>query len=194
MSLADQEHWNERFRQTDKTPVPARVLTDNQHLLSVTGKALDLACGLGGNALWLAEKGLCVEAWDCSTVALGRLAQRAAEKKLPVTTRQVDLDEDVLPETAFDLIVVSGFLSRPLCSAIAKALRPGGLLAYQTFTQAKPLANLHGPRNANYLLAPGELLRLFHGLSPCVYREENGYGDLQQGLRNQAYLLACRTE
>jgi len=194
MSLTDQECWDRRYSGTNMPPHPARVLTDNHYLLPTRGQAVDLACGLGGNALWLAERGLSVEAWDCSPVALEKLEQIATEKNLSITTRVVNLDDTPLPQAAFDLIVVSGFLSRSLCPAIANALRPGGLLAYQTFTQAKPATDLGGPNNPRFLLAPGELLKLFSNLTPCVYREECGYGDLQEGLRNQAYLLACREE
>jgi len=135
---------------------------------------------------------LAVEAWDCSSVALEKLETAATEQGLNITTRHADLEETTLPRAVFDLIVVSGFLSRALCPAIVAALRPGGLLAYQTYTQLKSVEGLHGPSNPDYLLAPGELLQLFSDLSPCVYREEQGYGDLELGLRNQAYLLACR--
>ena len=192
MSAADQEHWDRRFSKAEATPRVVSVLTDNTHLLPTEGVALDLACGLGGNALWLAKRGLSVEAWDCSSVALERLDVTAMEQGLNITTRCVDLEETPLPNAAFDLIVVSGFLSRSLCSAIVKALCPGGLLAYQTYTQFKPAEGLHSPGNRDYLLAPGELLQLFSDLNPCIYREEQGHGDLEQGLRNQAYLLACR--
>jgi len=191
MSAADQEHWDHRFSQITAVPRVVNVLTDNEHLLPKQGAALDLACGLGGNALWLAERGVSVEAWDCSSLALAKLRNAAKDKGLDITTRHTDLEETPLPRAAFDLIVVSGFLSRSLCPTIVEALRPGGLLAYQTYTQFKPAEGLHSPRNKDYLLAPGELLNLFDGLKPCVYREEGGYGDLQQGLRNQAYLLAC---
>jgi len=194
MSVVDQEHWDRRFSQVEAVPRVVSVLTDNEYLLPAQGVALDLACGLGGNALWLAERGLSVEAWDCSTVALEKLNLAAEQQGLSITTRHADLEETALPCASFDLIVVSGFLSRSLCPAIAGALRPGGLLAYQTYTQFKPAEGLHGPRNPDYLLAPGELLQLFSGLSPCVYREEQGYGDLNRGLRNQAYLLACRED
>jgi len=192
MSTADQEHWDKRFSQVTAVPRVVGVLTDNEHLLPVQGVALDLACGLGGNALWLAERGLSVEAWDCSEVALAKLNLAVVKEGLSITTRHVDLENTALPQASFDLIVVSGFLSRSLCPAIAEALRPGGLLAYQTYTQFKPAEGLHSPRNRDYLLAPGELLQLFSDLKPCVYREEQGYGDLKQGLRNQAYLLACQ--
>lgn len=190
MSRNDTEHWNRRYENPTSIPSPAAVLTDNQHLLPTSGSALDLACGLGGNALWLAARGLTVNAWDCSSVALDKLQQNASMQSLDITTRVIDLNEEALPLEAFDLIVISGFLSRALCPSISAALRPGGLLAYQTFTQAKATAHLGGPSNPDYLLAEGELLSLFSGLTPCVYREEMDLGDLQQGLRNQAYLLA----
>jgi len=190
MSFADQAHWDQRYTTINTAPHPARVLIDNQHLLPDSGQVLDLACGLGGNALWLAERGLSVDAWDCSSVALDKLQRSVSQRGLNIATRVVDFDEEPLPEAAFDLIVVSGFLSRKFCPDICRALRQGGLLAYQTYTQEKVDTAPSGPRNPNYLLAPGELLKLFPTLAPCVYREERDLGDLQQGLRNYAYLLA----
>jgi len=192
MSFADQAHWDQRYTIINTSPHPARVLTDNQHLLPNRGQALDLACGLGGNALWLAERGLSVEAWDCSAVALDKLQKSATQRNLNITTRTVDLDEELLPQAAFDLIVVSGFLSRTLCPSISAALKPGGLLAYQTYTRERVDTFPAGPKNPDYLLAPGELLKLFPTLAPCVYREEGDLGDQQQGLRNYAYLLASQ--
>lgn len=192
MSFADQTHWDQRYTTISTTPLPARVLTDNQHLLPDRGQALDLACGLGGNALWLAQRGLTVDAWDCSQVALDKLQQSATQRNLSLTTRMVDLDDALLPLATFDLIVVSGFLSRTLCPSISAALRPGGLLAYQTYTRERVDAFPAGPKNPDYLLLTGELLTLFSSLAPCVYREEHDHGDLQQGLRNYAYLLASQ--
>jgi len=90
----------------------------------------------------------------------------------------------------FDVIVVSRFLDRSLAPQLAVALRPGGLLFYQTFTRTR--VDDSGPVSPDYRLADGELLRVFAGLRLRVYREEGVIGDITCGLRNQAMLVAQR--
>ena len=75
VDVAAQHKWNARYQQVPHTQMPqaARVLSEYQHLLPTTGRALDLACGLGGNALLLAARGLETWAWDIANVALARM-------------------------------------------------------------------------------------------------------------------------
>lgn len=198
MSDDDRQRWNQRYANTapsatQQPPAAAAVLHDNQHLLPVQGRALDLACGRGGNALLLARQGLKTEAWDIADKALQPLQQYADQRGLPLTTHCVDLDLTPLPTAHYDVICVSGFLQRALCPTISAALKPGGVLFYQTFTRLKATAD-SGPSNPAFVLAPAELLRLFHDLEIRVYREEAALGDLQHGLRNQAYLVAQRPQ
>ncbi len=187
---SQQQKWDQRYAGSNTPPSAAAVLTDNSHLLPPRGLALDLACGLGGNALWLAEREIRCEAWDLSPVAIAKLQAEANARNLPITARVEDLTRTPLPEARYDLICVSHFLDRALCPAIAKALRPGGLLFYQTFTREK--VSEGGPSNPDFLLERGELLQLFSGLLPVAYREEGRRGDLACGLRNAAYLVAER--
>ena len=63
---AEQDKWDRRYSDPANEARAAQVLSDNLHLLPTQGTALDLACGLGGNALLLARQGLTVEAWDLS--------------------------------------------------------------------------------------------------------------------------------
>ena len=93
------------------------------------------------------------------------------------------------PESGgFDVILVSYFLERKLASALIDALRPGGLLFYQTFTRAT-VADC-GPSNPEFRLADNELLELFRPLRVRVYREEGRAGDLNCGWRDLAMLVA----
>ena len=71
--MTDQARWDQRYADALAPNPPARVLTDNLHLLPAEGDALELACGLGGNALALAGAGLRTQAWDLSPVALAKL-------------------------------------------------------------------------------------------------------------------------
>ena len=84
-------------------------------------------------------------------------------------------------------MVVSRFLERSLAGNLVRALKPGGLLFYQTFIREK--ADAAGPHNPAYLLRPNELLELFKDLRLLVYREEALIGDLDRGFRNEAMLV-----
>lgn len=169
---------------------PAQVLTDNLHLLPAGGLGLDLAAGLGANALVLARQGIASEAWDVSGVATRIVNAYAGDNGLPVTARRRDVIASPPAPGGFDVIVVNAFLHRELCPAIVDALRPGGLLFYQTFCRTRVTPG--GPSNPDYLLADGELLRLFAALTPVVYREEGRIGDPFRGFRDRAMLIAQR--
>jgi tellurite methyltransferase len=184
-----QAKWDARHGDPDKQPDQAEVLAWNRHLLPVTGRALELACGLGGNALLLAEQGLDVTAWDLSPVAIARLREMADGRGLYNLSAEVrDIEQDPPPPERFDVIVVSYYLERALAPRIVEALRPGGLLFYQTFTRIA--VGSEGPTNPDFRLGDNELLQLFSGLKLRIYREENRLGDLAQGTRDVAMLVA----
>ena len=164
------QKWNQRFSTSRSPNDAARVLTENTHLLPHGGRALDLACGLGGNALLLAEWGLAVDALDVSEVALEKLQGFAAASNVTVNTVCQDLETTALPERQYDVIVCSRYLYRPLCKRLPDYLNPCGLLFYQTFTV--DTAPGEGPRNPGYLLENNELLSLLSALLPVYYREE----------------------
>lgn len=182
-----QAKWDGIYADNRGPVAAAEVLSANRHLLPTRGKALDLACGSGGNALLLAEHGLQVDAWDISPVALERLQEQAALKKLAIAIRACHIDAGSLANEQFDVIVVSRFLDRSLSNAIMAALKPEGLLFYQTFTRNK--LDKEGPGNPDYLLECNELLRLFSPLRLVYYRENARIGDLRLGNRNEAYYI-----
>ncbi|MCG2633305.1 MAG: class I SAM-dependent methyltransferase [Gammaproteobacteria bacterium] len=166
----------------------AEVLSWNAHLLPTTGRALDFACGRGGNALFLAKRGLDVEAWDLNPEALALLDEASARLGLAVVTQRRDVEQNPPAADSFAVICVSHFLYRPICAALVAALKPGGLLFYQTFTDAR-LPESGGPRRSEYRLQPNELLKLFSPLQLISYREEGLVGDLAKGWRNKALLV-----
>lgn len=165
MNNPDQEKWDNRYQQSDAEPNAASALKENLHLLPKNGRALDLACGLGGNAILLSLNGLAVEAWDISPVAIEKLNAIHPEIK----TEAIDITPDSLPENSFDVIVVSYYLDRELAPAIINALKPNGLLFYETFNQNQ-LGR--GPSNPDYRLKNKELLKLYKALKIIYYREE----------------------
>ncbi len=192
MSELRRAKWNERHAAATEIGDPAEVLVHNSHLVPCAGRALDLACGRGGNALWLAERGLEVHAWDFSPVAIRRLAAAAVERGLTVSAQVRDVVALPPPSATFDLVVVSYFLERALMPALAAALRRGGRLFYQTFTREG--AQDTGPGNPSYRLAPNELLTAFPGLRMRYYREDGAAAACRtsdvSALPGQALLVA----
>jgi SAM-dependent methyltransferase len=144
---------------------------DHRHLLPRTGDALDVACGRGRHAIWLAEQGLRVTGVDRDVDAVASVTHEAAQRRLPLQARVVDLEGGPpFPHPdAFDVIVVVHYLHRPLFPALVAALRPGGVLVYETFTRAQ--AARGKPTNPAFLLEPGELIELVRPLEVLADRE-----------------------
>jgi len=187
--------WDKRYSDSNPYPPPAAVLSENLHLLPRRGRALDLACGLGANALRLAEHGLDVVAWDLSSVAVERLEREAAARGLRIETRVRDVCAFPPEPGGFDVVIVSHFLERDLAPTLMGALRPGGLIFYQTFS--REAVTDCGPSNPDFRLAGNELLDLFRPLLVRFYREEGWAGDPTLGTRDVAQLVAqkplCRS-
>jgi tellurite methyltransferase len=183
-----QEKWDAIYNNKQYSPTASFVLTQNQHLLPKQGIALDLACGQGANAVLLAKAGLDVSAWDISSVAIQQLQYFSDQNNLAINCQTRDVATSPPEPNSLDVLVVSFFLERGLCKSLLAALRPGGLLFYQTYCQQKVAKQ--GPENTDFLLADNELLSLFSTMKLRVYREESLLGDHEQGWRNQALLVA----
>ncbi len=187
-SKAIRKKWDNKHAEAEGVGEVARVLSENRHLLPQRGDALDLACGRGANALELARCGLNVRAWDVSTVALERLNDAADRCNFHIDTEVRDLRVMPPPAISFDVIVVSHFLDRSLAGAIQNAIRPGGLLYYQTFNATSTT----GPITKSFHLRENELLTLFPGLKLRVYREECSLGDEALRWRGLSMMVAER--
>lgn len=130
----DLRGWDERYR-TGEQPVldfgtaPAPLVAETAARLAA-GKALDLACGAGRNAIWLAERGWQVTAVDGAPAAIEILQRRAAEKGVSVDARVADLEkgEYAIKPAAWDLILLSYYLQRDLFAPVKRGLAPGGLV------------------------------------------------------------------
>jgi SAM-dependent methyltransferase len=186
---ANVTEWDARHREAAQNPPaePASIVLEWLPLLPA-GQALDLACGTGRHTLLLAARRQSVTAVDWSRTALDILENRAGRTRFHVTredavpigesrTRgirliQANLEELRLPEAAFSLILCLQYLQRSLFSQMARALQPGGMLLFETFTRAH-LNYSGGPRNPAYLLEPGELRTAFPELHILFYRELN---------------------
>ena len=183
-----QSEWDDKHRLAMEMAVaePVGILREILPLLPA-GPVLDLACGTGRNALFLAENGRLVTAVDWSAVALEAMAARAIENKIPVRRierldvskhprgpglelLQADLEQIKLPKESYDAILCIRYLQRTLFPQISRALRPEGVLLYETYTLAQ-LDFDGGPRDPAHLLQQGELRNAFPELSVIFCRE-----------------------
>ena len=163
MTTADREKWDAKYATLSQ---PAAIVPDpwiaEQAAFLRPGFALDLACGLGHNALGLAQQGWNVTAVDVSHVGLQRAAELGNRHGLSVAWTRADLDSWTPEPDAYDLVVVTRFLDRQrLPTLIHAALRAGGTLLYETFVQLPELTAPQQPRDPAFVLQPGELPQFF---------------------------------
>lgn len=196
MSEADREKWERRYAEGEYAgrDWPTRLLAD--WLERPDGpswpdrpSALDLACGAGRNALYLAGRGFEVDAMDISTVALARAEARAAEMGVRVNWMPVDLDEATIDPERYDLVIIARYVNRGLTEALTASLREGGYLVYEQHLVTD--RDVGGPRNPAFCVQPNELLRMFSSLRVLEYREGivTDPGGATMAL---AQLVACR--
>ena len=174
MEASARERWNERRSENGFEPfpdAPSEWLVEHGSLLGGGGRALDIACGDGRNALYLARLGFEVDAVDVSDVTIDALRAAAPERAPAVHPRVVDLEREPLPEGEYDVVVSFNYLQRDLFGALERALRPGGWLVVETFSRAH-IDELGKRMNPAYVLDDNELLRSFPGLRVRRYREE----------------------
>jgi len=163
--IEDKKKWNEKHFQNSEESAPSSLLKsyiDHAHI----GNALDIACGKGANTLFLHEKGFDVDAVDISDVALKQII-----KSPMITPIEADLDKYHIAPNHYDLIINFNFLNRRLLTPIKDALKPGGLLIFETFMLAH--GDFRAPTmNVEYLLRKNELLHAFIGLDVIYYEEK----------------------
>src|ERR1700675_4631386 len=122
--------WDQRYRiEQDSEAAPTPLLIETANAL-IPGKALDLACGTGRNALWLAEHGWSVTAVDGAPAAIEIIRQRASAKGLPIDARIADLErgEYRIEPSFWDLIAISYYLQRDLFEPAKQGVAPRGVL------------------------------------------------------------------
>lgn len=163
--VTDRRGWDVQHREGAYDRSPSRFLEEVSPLLP-KGLALDLACGAGANAIYLAENGFEVEALDWSIFALRHLRSRCAS----VRCVACDLTRYPLPRGRYDVVLCIRYLDRALWPAITAALRTGGALVYETFTERYREQRPDFP--IRFCLEEGELKTAFApALRPERYRE-----------------------
>lgn len=177
MDLQSQQKWDQIYSKSSARSAPqaASVVGRHRHFLPESGLALDYACGRGGNAMLFAEHGLATQAFDISAVALDQLSQRCQEQGVKVETYPVDLKTHRLDASSMDVLACSYYLDRNKFAMLAQAVKPGGLLFYETYNASLPKGA--GPSNPDFLLSQGELLSCFGHLHVLFYEELWGVFD-----------------
>ncbi len=164
------EDWDQRYATTELVwgAGPNRFLVAEVDSLP-PGRALDLGCGEGRNAIWLAERGWHVTGVDFSEIGLGKARHLAAERGVEVTWVRADLRDYEPDHGAFDLVVIM-YLQLPaaqlagVMKRAGAALAPGGTL----LVVGHDLLNLSqghgGPQNPEVLFTPADIERDLPGL------------------------------
>lgn len=157
-------NWDQHFADPAHIDSAADPLLIQAADLLPPGLALDLACGPGRHALYLARLGWHVTAVDSSAVAIGLL--RAQSARLPIDARLADLEKNefrIAPDT-YQLICDFHYLQRDLFPQIRAGVHPGGV-----FVGGIHLAQ--EGRNPNFSLQSGELRSFFDGWKVLFYSE-----------------------
>ncbi len=158
----DRIKWNKRYIEKNHSSTPSDIV-ESFYKLAPMGTSLDIAAGNGRNSLFLAQKGLMVDAVDISDVGLKNL-DGVHPGINPICT---DLDLFNIPENRYSLIINIKFLSRRLFPQILKGLVPGGVLIFETYME-KTVGN-KSSMHKDYILLPNELLSEFLSLNIIHY-------------------------
>lgn len=171
--MNDQTKWNRKYsdRLQDMTIPQANLRLEKLASYLSGGKALDLACGLGANSLFLAQLDYQVLAVDISEVAIRHLQEQAILNKLSINARVCDLTNEKLEgHGPFDLIVMTYYLDRSLFPALKPLIKDKGYLFIETFYQS-PKTEGQGV-SKQYKLLPKELLSKFNDWKVVFFEED----------------------
>jgi tellurite methyltransferase len=168
----DREKWDLRYSKESGTfPAPDEFLVTHEEILR-SGRALDVASGRGGNALFLAERDYSVDAVDISFQALHQLQAATVRRGLDIRCLAADLDCSPLPRDLYDLVIVFYFFSKPLMRSIRNALKEGGLIFYATFNERH--TSVRPEFNPAYLIPPDGLYPYFRDFDVLVHETAVG--------------------
>lgn len=164
------EHWDERYGTEELIwkADPNRFLVEELQALA-PGRALDVACGEGRNAVWLASKGWHVTGVDFSRAGLAKAQRLATDRGVEVAWVEADVVEWRPPTASFDLVVVM-YLHLPAeqrrraLAHAAAALAPGGVLLVVGHDTSNLLKGTGGPQDPAVLFGPEEIVEDLSGL------------------------------
>lgn len=163
----DKQRWNEKYLVAPMPHETSEILKDNIHLAK-QGRALDIACGMGRNTHFMADRGFVVDAVDLSDYALSKIRSDVNINKI-----DADLDGYLFEEDAYDLIVKINYLDRKMFPGIIKALKKEGVFIYETFVKTPAGEAYHNPTNPDFHLDRDELPKAFADLELISYQEQD---------------------
>lgn len=190
MAQSDKDKWEKRYGENaDAGPgAPSELLISWFDRLP-PGRALDVACGTGRNALYLAQRGYRVDAVDISERALQRARHAATARGVSVNWIQHDLEQPLQLASDYAVIIVTYYVDLPMLGRLQGNLAPGGfLLSEQHLQSCEPVS---GPKNPAYRVAPGALAQAVSDLHIHTLEEEL-YQDGSGAPRAVARLVAQR--
>lgn len=173
MSEADRAKWDTRYREGSYEartwPSPFLETWLGRPPRTPGARALDVACGAGRNAIYLARAGFRVDAIDISREGLKQARDNAAALGLEVNWIEHDLDQPWPFDRDYSLIVVLWYVDLPLITRLCDCLEPGGYLLCEEHLQSD--ADVIGPRSPEFRVAPGALRDAVAGLEILHYAE-----------------------
>lgn len=190
LSESERLNWDRRYAEGDYRPRtwPSPFLEEwIDHF--PRGRALDLACGAGRNALRLAEAGFQVEAMDISQSAIEIARAEGRRRGLEVTWRLADLDDADLPQASYAVITVIRYMNRRLWPRIVGALAPNGWLLIEH--HLRTTADVDGPSSPGSRLDPQELIGALPSLRIISYQEVLEDANRDRKTYALARLVAC---
>jgi SAM-dependent methyltransferase len=167
MALEDRERWNQKYLAGWKSSLHKTLL--DFYRFAPLGRALEVACGTGENAVFLAKAGFVVDAVDISDIAIQKAKELARKEGVYVNFICADLDHFVPEENAYELVVNFYYLNRSLIPKLKRALKQEGLIIFETYNEKHTLVKKDF--NPEYLLKEGELLQLFRDFEVLHYSE-----------------------
>jgi len=176
LSITEKMKWGEKYRCNSENKIPQKLQNkwlEKWSIFPDSARILDLASGLGANALYMASQGKNVVAIDIAEDALFALKKNASSKKLNLDLVVADLDLFFLPENYFDGVICFYYLNRKLFGEIRKSLKSGGLFIMETYLETQ-LNN--SCVNQRHKLKQKELLFEFRDFEVLGYIEETSYG------------------
>jgi tellurite methyltransferase len=192
MSNAEAERWNEKYRRERELWLnmePRQLLELYKTQIPRECLALDVACGVGTTAIYLAALGLHVIGIDISEYALHLARTKTRQLGYPVEFAVADLSSLWLPEYYFDLITNFHFLERAAIPVLKRALKPGGMILFETFMATNKTTTAPA-----YYLQPGELKGIFEKFTIIHYAEYMHQPSQNHGVRGTAQLVARKPE
>lgn len=176
MSVEDRVRWDQIFRKHARDPFPVPdpfLLQYTPPARDHSPRALDLAGGLGQNALWLAEQGYEVDLMDISRVALKRALSEMGMRNLRrINLLQMDVDTLELQTAEYDLVCVFRYLKRSIFPTIKASVRPGGRVIYETYNLR--YLDIVPEFNREFLLSESELENCFSDWR-ILFAENDGH-------------------